>query len=144
MVTGQAFVLYSRLHLVVRNQRTLRIVLWMIIFNAFALHVPTIVFTYGSNSPDANAWTGDFNVMERIQVRDGVLILMRTRCSIEADDWYLVDRVLRSRIHHFDCLHRFNRTPAWLDIPQHDTKSDATASTHQLHLHRHGRGFDWS
>lgn len=68
MVTGQAFVLYSRLHLVVRNPRTLRIVLWMIIFDAFALHVPTIVFTYGSNSPNADAWTGDFNVMERIQV----------------------------------------------------------------------------
>ena len=68
MVSGQAFVLYSRLHLVVRNPRTLRIILWMIIFDAFALHVPTIVFTYGSNSPNANAWTGDFNVMERIQL----------------------------------------------------------------------------
>ena len=68
MVTGQAFVLYSRLHLVVRNPRTLRIILWMIIFDAFALHVPTIVFTYGSNSPHPGNWTGDFNVMERIQL----------------------------------------------------------------------------
>ena len=38
MVTGQAFVLFSRLHLVVRNRKTLRLVLFMIIFNAFALH----------------------------------------------------------------------------------------------------------
>lgn len=68
MVTGQAVVLYSRLHLVVRNPRTLRVILWMIIFDAFALHVPTIVFTYGSNSPNASQWTGDFNVMERIQL----------------------------------------------------------------------------
>ena len=68
MVTGQAFVLYSRLHLVVRNQRTLRYVLWMILFDACALHIPTIVFTYGSNSAKAEFWTPKFNIMERIQL----------------------------------------------------------------------------
>ena len=68
MVTGQAFVLYSRLHLVVRNQQTLRYVLTMIIFDAIALHLPTIIFTYGSNSPNAKFWTPKFNVMERIQL----------------------------------------------------------------------------
>jgi len=68
MVTGQAFVLYSRLHLVVRNQQTLRYVLSMIIFDALALHVPTIIFTYGSNSPNAAFWTPKFNIMERIQL----------------------------------------------------------------------------
>ncbi|MDI1488378.1 MAG: hypothetical protein OHK93_007653 [Ramalina farinacea] len=68
MVTGQAFVLFSRLHLVVRNRRTLRIVLFMIIFDAFALHLPTIVFTYGSNSPNADYWAPKFNIMERIQL----------------------------------------------------------------------------
>ena len=68
MVTGQAFVLYSRLHLVVRNQQTLRLILAMIIFDAFALHIPTIIFTYGSNSPNAKFWTPKFNIMERIQL----------------------------------------------------------------------------
>ena len=68
MVTGQAFVLYSRLHLVVRNQRTLRYVLWMIIIDAICLHTPTIVFTYGSNSANADFWTPKFNIMERIQL----------------------------------------------------------------------------
>ncbi|KAL9097648.1 MAG: hypothetical protein Q9163_006326 [Psora crenata] len=68
MVTGQAFVLFSRLHLVVRNRRTLRLVLMMIIFNAFALHVPMIVFTYGSNSPNAQFWVPKFNVYERLQL----------------------------------------------------------------------------
>lgn len=68
MVTGQAFVLYSRLHLVVRNQRTLRYILWMIIVDAVCLHVPTIVFTYGSNSNNADFWTPKFDVMERIQL----------------------------------------------------------------------------
>ena len=68
MVTGQAFVLYSRLHLVVRNQNTLRYLLWMIIADAICLHTPTIVFTYGSNSANADFWTPKFNVMERIQL----------------------------------------------------------------------------
>ncbi|MCJ1482204.1 hypothetical protein MMC06_002367 [Schaereria dolodes] len=68
MVTGQAFVLWSRLHLVVRNQRTLHYVLYLIIFDAIILHLPTIIFTYGSNSPNADFWTPKFNVMERIQL----------------------------------------------------------------------------
>ncbi|KAJ5513788.1 hypothetical protein N7463_003340 [Penicillium fimorum] len=40
MVTGQAVVLYSRLHLVVTDIRHVRWVLWMIITNFFILHVP--------------------------------------------------------------------------------------------------------
>ncbi|KAL9636977.1 MAG: hypothetical protein Q9164_002488 [Protoblastenia rupestris] len=68
MVTGQAFVLFSRLHLVVRNRRTLRLVLLMIIFNAFVFHVPMIVFTYGNNSPNADYWYNKFHIMERIQL----------------------------------------------------------------------------
>lgn len=54
MVTGQAFVLYSSLHLVVQNRRTLRYVLCLILFNAMALHVPTDIFTYGSNLSSAD------------------------------------------------------------------------------------------
>ncbi|KAJ5835331.1 hypothetical protein N7447_001357 [Penicillium robsamsonii] len=40
MVTGQAVVLYSRLHLVVTDIRHVRWVLWMIITNFLILHVP--------------------------------------------------------------------------------------------------------
>lgn len=47
MVTGQSLVLYSRLHLVVKDERKLRMVLWMIIVNGLILHVPTAVFTCG-------------------------------------------------------------------------------------------------
>ena len=68
MVTGQAFVLYSRLHLVVRKPRTLNHVLALIIVDAIVLHLPTIIFTYGSNSPNADFWVHKFNVMERIQL----------------------------------------------------------------------------
>ncbi|KXG48526.1 uncharacterized protein PGRI_023960 [Penicillium griseofulvum] len=43
MVTGQAVVLYSRLHLVVADIRHVRWVLWMIIANFFILHTPMAV-----------------------------------------------------------------------------------------------------
>ncbi|KAL8927886.1 MAG: hypothetical protein Q9172_001186 [Xanthocarpia lactea] len=68
MVTGQAFVLYSRLHLVLRNQKTLRYILWMIIANGFCLHIPTVVFTVGINSPSQPFWQPKFDIMERIQL----------------------------------------------------------------------------
>lgn len=69
MVTGQSIVLYSRLHLVLRNTTALRRVLWMIIFNAFVLHIPTTALTVGSNFDSSNqAFTQGYNVMEKIQM----------------------------------------------------------------------------
>lgn len=70
MVTGQAFVLYSRLHLILRDLRILRCILRLILFNVLTLHVPIVLFTYGSNSPSATSgnWTSRFNTMERIQL----------------------------------------------------------------------------
>ena len=50
MVTGQAVVLYSRLHLVELSTRLRRHVLYMIIIDAVLFHIPTTVLTYGSNS----------------------------------------------------------------------------------------------
>jgi hypothetical protein len=43
MVTGQAFVLYSRLHLIVHNSRKIKWILYMIIFDAIVLHIPVSV-----------------------------------------------------------------------------------------------------
>ncbi|KAJ5678990.1 hypothetical protein N7462_007234 [Penicillium macrosclerotiorum] len=72
MVTGQSIVLYSRLHLVLANQRVLRRVLIMILVNAVALHIPTTVLTYGTNLAPAggprNAYIRGYNVMEKIQM----------------------------------------------------------------------------
>ena len=45
MVTGQAMVLYSRLHLVMRDKRKIRWVLYMIITNFFVLHIPVMVLS---------------------------------------------------------------------------------------------------
>ena len=47
MVTGQSLVLYSRLHLVVRDKEKFRWVLYMIIIDVFLFHVPTTVLTFG-------------------------------------------------------------------------------------------------
>ncbi|MCJ1241381.1 hypothetical protein MMC14_009386 [Varicellaria rhodocarpa] len=73
MVTGQAIVLYSRLHLVVKSTTLLRAVLIMIIADAVCLHIPTTVLTYGSNVSDGSnqvnaSFIHAFNIMERIQM----------------------------------------------------------------------------
>jgi len=72
MVTGQAIVLWSRLHLIVTGETGDKILLytkWMIIVNAIVLHIPTTVLTCGSNS-DTNTATfvRGYNVMEKIQM----------------------------------------------------------------------------
>ncbi|KAL9003726.1 MAG: hypothetical protein Q9188_003413 [Gyalolechia gomerana] len=67
MVSGQSFVLWSRLNLVVRSKRILHCVLAAIIIDGFALHTPTLVFIYGANSPQGR-WVDRFNIMERVQL----------------------------------------------------------------------------
>ncbi|KAK2882569.1 hypothetical protein FQN49_000217 [Arthroderma sp. PD_2] len=68
MVTGQSFVLYSRLHLVIRDQKILRRVLWMIICNVFILHLPTTILTFGSNSSQQASFVPAYKIMEKIQM----------------------------------------------------------------------------
>ncbi|KAF2839162.1 hypothetical protein M501DRAFT_992146 [Patellaria atrata CBS 101060] len=73
MVTGQALVLWSRLHLVVRNEKVLRWTLYMIITNAIVLHIPTTVLTCGSNSNSLrpsthHAFVHGYNIMEKTQM----------------------------------------------------------------------------
>lgn len=69
MVTGQAFVLYSRLHLVLRDPKRMRYVLYMIIANAVCLHIPTTVLTFGSNfRNESNNFVVGYNIMEKVQM----------------------------------------------------------------------------
>ncbi|KAL8867606.1 MAG: hypothetical protein Q9174_005554 [Haloplaca sp. 1 TL-2023] len=68
MVSGQSFVLWSRLNLVVRSKRILKGVLAGIIINGLILHTVTLVFIYGANSPSAGHWVGKFNIVERVQL----------------------------------------------------------------------------
>lgn len=68
MVTGQSMVLFSRMHLLVRDKRVLRTTLACIVVNAVIGHVPTSVVLYGSNSPHPDRWLEPYAIMERIHV----------------------------------------------------------------------------
>jgi len=68
MVTGQSVVLWSRLHLVLQNSKLLWGVLWMIIIDAIAFHIPTTVLLYGNVAHPIGVWASGYNVMERIQL----------------------------------------------------------------------------
>ncbi|AEO61383.1 hypothetical protein MYCTH_2311483 [Thermothelomyces thermophilus ATCC 42464] len=68
MVTGQSVVLYSRLHIVMRNTSRLRLVLAMIVANAVIGHIPTAVFAYGSNSSNPAPFIVPYSIYERVQV----------------------------------------------------------------------------
>lgn len=67
MVTGQAVVLYSRLHLVVNDIRRIRWVLWMIIANFFILHMPMTGLFICLNLGD-NRCVRPARIFDRIQV----------------------------------------------------------------------------
>lgn len=72
MVTGQAVVLWSRLHLVVSGERGRKILLytkWMICANVLLLHLPTTVVTFGSNGSLARQqFIKAYNVIEKLQM----------------------------------------------------------------------------
>ncbi|KAI9855533.1 MAG: hypothetical protein M1813_009761 [Trichoglossum hirsutum] len=67
MVTGQSFVLFSRLHLVVRDHRKVRWVLYMIIIDFFIFHIPTSTLDFFCVYNVAKYFPA-FNVMEKTQV----------------------------------------------------------------------------
>ncbi|WYZ37744.1 hypothetical protein EsH8_II_001250 [Colletotrichum jinshuiense] len=67
MVTGQAIVLWSRLHLVVHSQRKIRLILAMIIFNAVTMHVPeTVIFFLANTNP--KQYVMPFKIYEKIEL----------------------------------------------------------------------------
>ncbi|PNP39662.1 hypothetical protein TGAMA5MH_08333 [Trichoderma gamsii] len=68
MVTGQSFVMYSRLYLVVRDRRKIRWVLILIITNVFVLHLPVSILFLASNITHSTQFIEVFNIYERIQL----------------------------------------------------------------------------
>jgi uncharacterized protein YhhL (DUF1145 family) len=68
MVSGQSLVLWSRLHLVLRNRFRLRCVLYMIIVNGVLMHGTVIPMIYGSFSKNTVMWEQPYSIMEKIQV----------------------------------------------------------------------------
>ena len=71
MVTGQAFVLYSRLHLVWHDRRGLRAVLCMIITFALIFHVPTTILCFGAHYAGGQSLVNferGYKVYEKVQM----------------------------------------------------------------------------
>ena len=68
MVTGQSVVLYSRLHLVVRNAQRIRWVLYMIIFDAVVMHIPVIILAYGVNSPNPARFVPVYTIWDKVEI----------------------------------------------------------------------------
>lgn len=68
MVIGQSVVLYSRLHLVVRDKAKIRWVLYMIIFNAVGFGIPLIVLAMGTNSPHSARFLPGFLIWDKVQI----------------------------------------------------------------------------
>lgn len=68
MVIGQSVVLYSRLHLVVRDKARIRWVLYMIIFNGIVLGIPLFVLAMGANSKHSARFLPGFLVYDKIQI----------------------------------------------------------------------------
>ncbi|KAK1959647.1 integral membrane protein [Colletotrichum sublineola] len=67
MVTGQAIVLWSRLHLVIHSQRKIRLILSMIIFNAVTMHIPeTVIFVLANLKPQQ--WIFPFKTYEKVEL----------------------------------------------------------------------------
>ncbi|KAJ5502789.1 hypothetical protein N7463_005663 [Penicillium fimorum] len=68
MVTGQSIVLWSRLHLVLQNNKLLWVLLWVICIDAVLLHIPTSVLLYGTVAYPTSIWVRGYNIMERIEL----------------------------------------------------------------------------
>jgi len=69
MVTGQSVVLYSRLHLVAQNERRLRWVLYLIIFDAIVVGIPDMTLAFLASRPDANPYIVNFfSTYDKVQV----------------------------------------------------------------------------
>lgn len=69
MVIPQSWVLYSRLHLIVHNQKLLRWIRWVLIFNSVVFSVPTIVVGILAQATDVNPGLKENNIIwDRVQL----------------------------------------------------------------------------
>ncbi|KAK6380122.1 hypothetical protein LTS17_005310 [Exophiala oligosperma] len=100
MVTGQAIVLWSRLHLIVtgeKGDKILRWTKWMIIINAICLHIPTTVLTFGSNSDtDTQTFVRGYNVMEKLMAINVLIIIMDVGLlGLECASLYILETTIK-------------------------------------------------
>ncbi|EKG09518.1 hypothetical protein MPH_13429 [Macrophomina phaseolina MS6] len=79
-VTGQSLALYSRLHLVVRETRILRLCFYVIMCGVIFGHVPTCVIAFGANSSASAHFVQPYNIIEKIQLT--IFFLQETFISV--------------------------------------------------------------
>lgn len=76
MITGQAVVLWSRLHLIVSGQRGDRILQWtkyMIITNVLILHVPTSIMAAGAQGTiRTTTFARGYNIIEKVMLAQSI------------------------------------------------------------------------
>ena len=87
MVGGQSVVLYSRLHLVSRNDQALRYLRYLIIVNTTVLVIPTTVLYFGTAYLRSKAWHKGYTIVEIIQI----IGFCAQECLISA--FYIVETV---------------------------------------------------
>ncbi|PVH90131.1 hypothetical protein DM02DRAFT_498180, partial [Periconia macrospinosa] len=68
MVIGTAVVLYSRLHLVVEDRRTVRWILVMIFMSFFLFTLPPTILNFGTNSRNPQPYLEPFKIYEKIML----------------------------------------------------------------------------
>jgi hypothetical protein len=68
MVTGQSFVLYSRLHLLNVQRRTLQLVCTMIIFDGVTLHIVGTAFTLEPLITHSKRLESAYDIFEKVQI----------------------------------------------------------------------------
>ncbi|KAJ5110829.1 hypothetical protein N7532_001364 [Penicillium argentinense] len=68
LIPGQSVVLYSRLHLVLYDQRILRLVLYAVVMNTVLIGFPTTVSTFGAAFVRTDDWNEAYTIIERLQV----------------------------------------------------------------------------
>ncbi|CAI7621354.1 unnamed protein product [Penicillium glandicola] len=67
MIPLQSLILYSRLHLVLYNQRILQLVLYTVIASTIVVGFPTTITTFGAAFVQSNPWNDAYKVIERLQ-----------------------------------------------------------------------------
>lgn len=77
MITGQAVVLWSRLHLVVSGKRGDSLLHWtkyMIIMNVMILHLPTTIMAFGAQGTlHTQTFAYGYNIIEKVCLQDMVV-----------------------------------------------------------------------
>lgn len=109
MVTGQSVVLFSRLHLLVHDRLTIRLVLAMIVVDAVLCIPPTVaLFSLVNNTDDPKAYGAAYAVVEKVQ-----LIVFSAQEFVLSTVYIVASaRFLRSRVPPGGWGLSFGRPPA--------------------------------